>query len=84
MHRYWYAKLPWPKMRQNRTRLPKWGWLKLSGNSINEGDKVIIAGDEKIIDMSFMNNTRNFNNRPFQYETNLFDDWLQKTVAPKL
>ena len=52
--------------------------------SVNEGDKVIIAGDEKIIDMSFMNNTRNFNNRPFQYETNLFDDWLQKTVAPKL
>ncbi|MEH6465179.1 MAG: DUF3016 domain-containing protein [Shewanella psychromarinicola] len=52
--------------------------------TITEKGNVVIAGDEKITDMSFMHNTRRFNNRPFQYETTLFTDWLQKSVAPKL
>ncbi|MFK3977586.1 MULTISPECIES: DUF3016 domain-containing protein [Shewanella] len=52
--------------------------------TIKEGDQVIIVGDEKITDMSFMSNSHRFNDRPFQYETTLFTDWLQKSVAPKL
>ncbi|GGQ32478.1 DUF3016 domain-containing protein [Shewanella litoralis] len=52
--------------------------------TVNEGDKVIISGDEKITDMSFMYNSHRFNDRPFQYETTLFTDWLQKSVEPKL
>ncbi|QDE32651.1 MULTISPECIES: DUF3016 domain-containing protein [Shewanella] len=52
--------------------------------TITENGNVIIAGDEKITDMSFMYNTRRLNNKPFQYETTLFDDWLNKTIAPKL
>ncbi|AZG74742.1 DUF3016 domain-containing protein [Shewanella livingstonensis] len=52
--------------------------------SISEADKVIVAGDEKITDMSFMYNSHRFNDRPFQYETTLFTDWLQKSIAPKL
>ncbi|MGX9460437.1 DUF3016 domain-containing protein [Shewanella sp. A14] len=52
--------------------------------SVNQGDKVIIAGDEKLTDMNFMYNSRRFNDKPFQYETSMFDDWLQKSIAPKL
>lgn len=52
--------------------------------TITDNDKVVIAGDEKITDMSFMYKVRRFNNKPFQYETTLFDDWLNKTIAPKL
>ena len=52
--------------------------------TVNEGDKVILAGDEKITDMSFMYNSHRLNDRPFQYETTLFNDWLKKSVEPKL
>ncbi|WP_144212631.1 DUF3016 domain-containing protein [Shewanella donghaensis] len=53
--------------------------------SITEGDKVIMAGNEKLMDMNFMygvNSTRN--QRPFEYETAMLKSWLKKTVAPKL
>lgn len=52
--------------------------------SVKEGDKVVIAGDEKITDMSFMHHSSRMRDRPFQYETRLFVEWLQKTVAPQL
>lgn len=53
--------------------------------SITEGGKVIMAGNEKLMDMNFMygvNSTRN--QRPFEYETAMLKSWLKKTVAPKL
>ncbi|ARD20989.1 MULTISPECIES: DUF3016 domain-containing protein [Shewanella] len=52
---------------------------------ITEGDNVVIAGDEKLVDMNFMygaNSTRN--QRPFEYETRMLKDWLKKTVEPVL
>jgi len=52
--------------------------------TITEKGNVVLAGDEKITDMSFMHTTQRFSSRPFQYETNLFDQWLQRTIAPKL
>ncbi|WP_418358944.1 DUF3016 domain-containing protein [Shewanella basaltis] len=52
--------------------------------TINEGDKVVLSGEEKITDMSFMYNSQRLNDRPFQYETTLFTDWLKKDIEPKI
>ncbi|NKF49395.1 DUF3016 domain-containing protein [Shewanella sp. WXL01] len=49
-----------------------------------EGDKVVVAGDEKLVDMTFMNNVRNRNHKPFQYETVMLKNWFNKTVAPQV
>ena len=51
---------------------------------ITQGEKVVIAGDVTLRDMSFMSNSQGFNEKPFHYESNLFNDWLQKSIAPKL
>ncbi|MDO6620269.1 MULTISPECIES: DUF3016 domain-containing protein [unclassified Shewanella] len=53
--------------------------------SITEGEQVIMAGDEKLVDMNFMYGTHSTRNqKPFEYETKMLEDWLKKTVAPKL
>ena len=49
-----------------------------------EGTQVVMAGDEKLTNMSFMNQVGKFNDKPFMYETQLLTDWLKKTVVPKL
>ncbi|WP_299790435.1 DUF3016 domain-containing protein [uncultured Shewanella sp.] len=49
-----------------------------------EGDKVIMAGDEKLTDMGFMQSVGRMNDKPYRYESKLLADWLNKTVAPKL
>ncbi|MCE9679831.1 DUF3016 domain-containing protein [Shewanella sp. AS1] len=49
-----------------------------------EEGKVIIAGDEKLRDMGFMQTIGVVNDKPFRYETNMLDGWLKKTVAPQL
>ncbi|MFV7771519.1 DUF3016 domain-containing protein [Shewanella marisflavi] len=49
-----------------------------------EGDQVIIAGDEKLRDMSFMQTVGNMNDRPLRYESKMLSNWLKKSVEPKL
>ncbi|MCL1146496.1 DUF3016 domain-containing protein [Shewanella marinintestina] len=49
-----------------------------------EGDKVIMAGDEKLTDMGFMYSINKMNDKPYRYENALLTSWLKKTVAPKL
>lgn len=49
-----------------------------------ENDKVIIAGDEKLMDMNFMHKLSRVNERPFDAETNMLKDWLKKTIQPQL
>ncbi|UJF22694.1 DUF3016 domain-containing protein [Shewanella sp. OMA3-2] len=51
---------------------------------ILEDSKVIISGDEKLTDMGFLNRISRINERPFEAETNMLDDWLKRTVAPQL
>ncbi len=51
---------------------------------IIEGDKVIMAGDEKLTDMGFMQRVGRVSDKPMRYESKLLADWLKKTVAPKL
>ncbi len=49
-----------------------------------ENDKVIVAGEEKLTDMGFMTNFKSLSDKPFMYETQMLNDWLKKTLAPKL
>ncbi|BFL85791.1 hypothetical protein LFREDSHE_42410 [Shewanella baltica] len=49
-----------------------------------ENDKVIIAGDEKLSDMGFMDGIKSLTDKPFMYETKMLTDWLKKTIAPQL
>ena len=49
-----------------------------------EGDKVIIAGNEKLRDMGFMQTVGVANDKPLRYETKMLDEWLKKSVMPKL
>lgn len=51
---------------------------------ILEGDQVIMAGDEKLTDLGFMQMIGVASDRPLRYESKMLADWLQKTVAPKL
>lgn len=51
---------------------------------ILEGEQVVVAGDEKLLDMNFMSNIRRINERPFDAETNMLKHWLHKTVEPQL
>jgi len=51
---------------------------------ILEGDKVIMAGDEKLTDMGFMQTVGRASDKPLRYESKLLTDWLKKTVEPKL
>lgn len=51
---------------------------------ILEDDKVIITGDEKLTDMSFLSRISRINERPFEAETTMLNDWLKRTVAPQL
>lgn len=51
---------------------------------ILEGEQVIMAGDEKLTDMGFMQRLNRVNERPFQAETTMIDNWLTRTVAPQL
>lgn len=49
-----------------------------------ENGKVIIAGDEKLADMSFLSNVQSQTDKPFMHETEMLTDWLKKNIAPKL
>lgn len=49
-----------------------------------EGEQVVIAGDEKLTNLNFMNDIRPVNDRPFSHETRLLTEWFDKQVAPKL
>ncbi|QYJ82861.1 DUF3016 domain-containing protein [Shewanella aegiceratis] len=49
-----------------------------------DGDQVVIAGDEKLRDMSFMHTTGVMNDKPLRHESKMLSDWLKKTVQPKL
>ncbi|WP_434950387.1 DUF3016 domain-containing protein [Shewanella sp. HL-SH4] len=51
---------------------------------ILEDNKVIISGDEKLTDMSFLSRISRINERPFSAETTMLNDWLKRTVAPQL
>ncbi|MCL1141173.1 DUF3016 domain-containing protein [Shewanella gaetbuli] len=52
---------------------------------ILEGETVVIAGDEKLRDMSFMQRLNRLNNdRPFTSETIMMQDWLKRTIAPQI
>lgn len=51
---------------------------------ILEGDKVIMAGDEKLTDMGFMQRVGRASDKPMRYESKMLADWLKKTVEPKL
>ena len=51
---------------------------------ILQGDKVIMAGDEKLTDMNFMYSVNKMNDKPYRYENKMLESWLKKTVKPKL
>ncbi|MCK8045856.1 DUF3016 domain-containing protein [Shewanella sp. 1CM18E] len=51
---------------------------------IVEGDKVVMAGDEKLTDMGFMYSINKMNDKPYRYENALLTSWLKDTVKPKL
>ncbi|ABZ78350.1 conserved hypothetical protein [Shewanella halifaxensis HAW-EB4] len=51
---------------------------------ILEGDKVIMAGDEKLTDLNFMYSINKMNDKPYRYENELLASWLKKTVKPNL
>ncbi|QSX36769.1 DUF3016 domain-containing protein [Shewanella sedimentimangrovi] len=44
-------------------------------------DQVIAAGDEKLINMNFMNDIRNYNDRPFMHEVRLLTQWVSKDLV---
>jgi hypothetical protein len=48
-----------------------------------ENDKVIMVGDEKLVDMNFMHRV-GMNTGASDYESKMLADWLKKTVAPKV
>lgn len=49
-----------------------------------QGEQVIMAGEEKLTDLGFMQTIGVANDRPLRYESKMLADWLKKTVAPKL
>ncbi|QLE87047.1 MULTISPECIES: DUF3016 domain-containing protein [Shewanella] len=49
-----------------------------------EGDKVIMAGDEKLTDLGFMHKVGRMDDKPLRYEYRLMEDWLKKSIEPKL
>jgi hypothetical protein len=51
---------------------------------VTEGDQVIIAGDEKLTDLSFMYSINKNNNKTNRYENALLTSWLKETIKPKI
>lgn len=49
-----------------------------------EDSKVIMIGDEKLIDMNFLHHVKSTRNKTAEYESKMLEDWLKKTVAPKV
>ncbi|MCE9685863.1 DUF3016 domain-containing protein [Shewanella sp. AS16] len=49
---------------------------------ILEGEQVIMAGDEKLTDLGFMDSMPHISNKPYMYETKMLNDWLDKTLKP--
>jgi hypothetical protein len=49
-----------------------------------EDSKVIMVGDEKLIDMNFLHHVGMSKNNTAEYESKMLADWLKKTVAPKV
>ncbi|MCE9787641.1 DUF3016 domain-containing protein [Shewanella chilikensis] len=49
-----------------------------------DGDQLIIAGDEKLTDMQFLDHVDRINSDSFRYEERMLKDWFQKTLKPKL
>ncbi|WP_335903590.1 DUF3016 domain-containing protein [Shewanella algae] len=49
-----------------------------------EGDQVVVAGDEKLTDMQFLDHVDRINSDSFRYEERMLKDWFQKTLKPKL
>lgn len=49
-----------------------------------DGNRVVIAGDEKLIDMNFLGHVQAVKQEPFQYETRMLTDWLKSRIQPML
>ncbi|WP_372873053.1 DUF3016 domain-containing protein [Shewanella sp.] len=49
-----------------------------------DGEQVVIAGDEKLTNLNFMNDIRPINDKPFMHESRLLSKWFDKQVASKL
>lgn len=49
-----------------------------------EGEQVIVAGDEKLRDMGFMQTVGVTNDKPLRYEIKMLDEWLKKSILPQL
>lgn len=51
---------------------------------VTEGEQVIIAGNEKLTDLGFMNTIYKANDQSNRYENALLTSWLKDTIKPKL
>ncbi|MGI2852970.1 DUF3016 domain-containing protein [Shewanella algae] len=49
-----------------------------------EGEQVVMAGDEKLTDMQFLDHVDRINSDSFRYEQRMLKDWFLKTLKPKL
>ncbi len=50
-----------------------------------EGEQVIIAGNEKLSDLGFMSSIRSASHsESLRHEMKLLEDWLKKSIAPRL
>ncbi|WP_394204585.1 DUF3016 domain-containing protein [Shewanella waksmanii] len=49
-----------------------------------EDGKVVMGGEEKLTDLSFMHKVGRMDDKPLRHEYRLLEDWLKKTIEPKL
>jgi hypothetical protein len=49
-----------------------------------DGKRVVIAGDEKLIDMNFLGHVQAVKQDSFPYETRMLSDWLKSRIQPML
>ncbi len=47
-----------------------------------EDNKVIMAGDEKLQDMGFLQTSGLRNSQPFNYESHMLEQWFKQKVSP--
>ncbi len=49
-----------------------------------EGKNEVVAGQEKLSDLGFMDTIHNTMNKPFEYETELLKRWVNRTLKKQL
>ncbi|MCL1078876.1 DUF3016 domain-containing protein [Parashewanella spongiae] len=49
-----------------------------------EGKNEVFKGDEKLSDLAFMDTIHNAMNKPFNYETKLLKNWVNRTLKEQL